>query len=486
MVRASGDDPGRGGRSSLRSAVAVLVAALVLLVTAGLVDAGADDPPDSTVPPDSVEEPTSTTVEVTDPGDVGSTSTVRGAVTTTTAASVTTTTVGPGAFGPPRIDPDAPPEPPMRDPSPEVRILLEQLLEQSHAKLVVRESEVVVENKIDVGRFVTAERAARDDLSTSRAMLRLVESRLDSIADMLRADAMARYTDPGMTGLQRLVDTDGDSGRTRAVLVEVTTQLHLEQREEALADKARLEATIQTEGEKLAEATRATERARQRAAQARERARIAAENIENERRFIEQVNAAIESDRIATRAATIGDTADGWSLPIAGRSVFTAEELARWFKGRGFPFRARASIDDMARYYIDEGADQGIRGDMAFAQSILETGAFTNRDTTGLNNFAGIGHCDSCSSGFAFATPELGVRAQMQLLADYTQRGVTLAHPMVDRRLRGPSGCCQTWWQLTHTWATAGNYGPKIMTVYREMLYWLVLERGMTPAVSIR
>src|SRR5690606_19592708 len=119
--------------------------------------------------------------------------------------------------------------------------------------------------------------------------------------------------------------------------------------------------------------------------------------------------------------------------------------------------------------------------DMAFAQSVLETGSFTNDDTIRFNNFAGVGHCDSCPTGFAFASPQLGVRGQIQLLKQYSEGNVTYRHPLVDRRLRGPAGCCQTWTDLTHIWATNGNYGPKIMTVYREMLHWLVLQRGLTP-----
>ncbi len=38
--------------------------------------------------------------------------------------------------------------------------------------------------------------------------------------------------------------------------------------------------------------------------------------------------------------------------------------------------------------------------------------------------------------------------------------------------------------ELTHTWATNGNYGAKIMGVYREMLYWLVVQRGLAPLVG--
>ena len=67
------------------------------------------------------------------------------------------------------------------------------------------------------------------------------------------------------------------------------------------------------------------------------------------------------------------------------------------------------------RFYLSEGLAEGVRGDIAFAQAMVETGAFTS-PLTRHNNFAGIGTCDSCATGYDFESPQLGVRAQMQLL----------------------------------------------------------------------
>ena len=102
-------------------------------------------------------------------------------------------------------------------------------------------------------------------------------------------------------------------------------------------------------------------------------------------------------------------------------------------------------IDELIGAFIDEGAAEGVRGDMAFAQSIHETGSFANSDTIGRNNFAGIGHCEACGGGFAFATAQIGVRAQIQLLKSYAEEDPTYNSPRADPELNGPAGCCSHW-----------------------------------------
>lgn len=59
------------------------------------------------------------------------------------------------------------------------------------------------------------------------------------------------------------------------------------------------------------------------------------------------------------------------------------------------------SVDQLAALYVREGQDEGVRGDVAFAQSIVETGFFGfpagGQVQAGDFNFAGIRACDSCS-----------------------------------------------------------------------------------------
>ena len=51
------------------------------------------------------------------------------------------------------------------------------------------------------------------------------------------------------------------------------------------------------------------------------------------------------------------------------------------------------SIGDLVRLYFEEGKAEHVRPELAFAQSIIETGSFGNALD---NNYAGIGACDSC------------------------------------------------------------------------------------------
>lgn len=157
-------------------------------------------------------------------------------------------------------------------------------------------------------------------------------------------------------------------------------------------------------------------------------------------------------------------------IALIGPSRLTADDLASWFRSSPYAPRVDTPIEDFARWFIDEGETEGIRGDVAFAQAVLETGGFANNDTVLANNYAGIGHCDSCDAGWRFPTPELGVRAQIQLLKSYAIAGPEYVHPLVDRRLRGPAGCCGTWGELTTVWATDPGYGLKVMVIYGSMV----------------
>ena len=75
------------------------------------------------------------------------------------------------------------------------------------------------------------------------------------------------------------------------------------------------------------------------------------------------------------------------------------------------------SVIKMIPLYISEGAVEGVRGDIAFAQSCLETGNFTfsgSAVTLSQNNFCGMGVIKNGVKGNSFKTPQLGIRAQVQ------------------------------------------------------------------------
>lgn len=175
------------------------------------------------------------------------------------------------------------------------------------------------------------------------------------------------------------------------------------------------------------------------------------------------------------------------AVPIMGDARLTAAQLAGWFRStRG---RARLAdgtpIEELAQIYIEEGAAEHVRGDVAFAQSVIETGSFGH--TRG-NNYSGIGNCDSCGEqGYVFLTPREGVRGQIQLLRSYgdpDSRAANLANPPVPQLFGSDpfravaaydnfsyKGVAPVWNVMGKgNWATDPDYAFKVLEIYARML----------------
>jgi hypothetical protein len=143
------------------------------------------------------------------------------------------------------------------------------------------------------------------------------------------------------------------------------------------------------------------------------------------------------------------------------------------------------TIDELTALFVAEGQDEGVRSDIAFAQSLLETGSFSYPGG-GLvngtdNNFAGVGACDSCAHGHVYPDAQTGVRVQMQYLHVYADATMTVsrfAHPPVDPNMdkNFRRGKAPTWSGLTHTWATADGYADSILRVYYAILDWVTAQ----------
>ncbi len=173
-------------------------------------------------------------------------------------------------------------------------------------------------------------------------------------------------------------------------------------------------------------------------------------------------------------------------VPVLGPPTLTAPELAAWFKSTGqhAHLSGTTTIDDLADMYIQEGLDENVRGDLAFAQAVIETGSFGHALD---NNYSGIGACDSCTSELLFPTPRDGVRAQIQFLLNYADpnsRAANLKHPP-DATLYSPDpvkaaamfdsffgkGDAPVWNIMGNgNWATDPLYAGKVLAVYGKML----------------
>jgi len=162
-------------------------------------------------------------------------------------------------------------------------------------------------------------------------------------------------------------------------------------------------------------------------------------------------------------------------ITILGPETLNAQQIAGWYVDQGYDDGTGEDPLQLAQAYLNEGAAEGVRGDIAFAQSILETGGFSTM--SGRNNFAGIGACDSCRGGYSFGSVELGVRAQVELLKAYADRhysqattALPAAYPSLDTA--PVRGCCQTWTSLDGVWASGPHYGETALQIFLSMLTW--------------
>jgi hypothetical protein len=164
--------------------------------------------------------------------------------------------------------------------------------------------------------------------------------------------------------------------------------------------------------------------------------------------------------------------------PVLGASLLSAEQMAAWYASTGVVSRSPVPVPELAARFVEEGAAQGVRGDIAFAQAMLETGNLRYGGIVRPDdlNFSGLGACDSCPRGLAFPSAELGVRAQIQHLYAYaapTADPLALARPLADIRftLVRPYGRAPVWEAMGGgNWATDPLYAPKVLGVWRSML----------------
>lgn len=157
---------------------------------------------------------------------------------------------------------------------------------------------------------------------------------------------------------------------------------------------------------------------------------------------------------------------------------------------------------DIARAFLPISARYGVRGDVAFCQSIHETNWFRYGGDVRAdqNNFAGIGATGGGARGHSFPTIEDGVTAQIQHLFAYaTAAPLPQGEPVIDPRFHLVTrGSAPYWEDLAGRWAVPGydrnrysslqqaleageTYGQQIMRLYRQLLQTSVQEPAPAP-----
>ena len=179
----------------------------------------------------------------------------------------------------------------------------------------------------------------------------------------------------------------------------------------------------------------------------------------------------MDAFRAAISAAMEGRTS------IMGDSVATSQQMIDYI--RAVNPAVPQSVLDMIPLYLSEGNAEGVRGDIAFAQSCLETGNFTFCDTAvtlDQNNFCGMGVTEKGMRGNSFATPQLGIRAQVQHLKAYATAD-PLAGACVDPRYKWVAKGCATYVEWLGQqenpkgkgWASGEGYGQKILNILQSI-----------------
>jgi len=201
------------------------------------------------------------------------------------------------------------------------------------------------------------------------------------------------------------------------------------------------------------------------------------------------------------KAAMKGSLAADSLTAIMGKAAATSEQMKSYLKKKNPS--VPQSVLDMIPLYISEGEAEGVRGDMAFAQSCLETGNFTfsgSAVTLSQNNFCGLGVTQRGKTGLSFETAQLGIRAQIQHLKAYASTD-KLRNERIDPRFRYVTRGCAPYAEWLGQkenpqgkgWAAGEKYGEKILSILKavisegkvQFMESLILSAPYTVRISI-
>ena len=193
---------------------------------------------------------------------------------------------------------------------------------------------------------------------------------------------------------------------------------------------------------------------------------------------------------------------------ILGKSVATAAQMAEYLLSvnKSPKFSRNISALEFCQLFLDACAKEGVRGDVAFCQSLKETGNFNFRGDVKYtqNNFAGIGATGGVP-GCTFKDIETGILAQAQHLKTYATKAA-LNEVCVDPRrttwfVNAKGGTSPDVETLGGSWAVPGydtkkysslaaanaakdSYGYQIMNILNKILKIDVKEESTVTNVN--
>lgn len=171
--------------------------------------------------------------------------------------------------------------------------------------------------------------------------------------------------------------------------------------------------------------------------------------------------------------------------PIMGESSVTVQDMVDYFEtsGKTYPAEELAqggaeSLEVFCTMYYDEALAEGVRPEVAFAQTMKETGflQYGGDAQIGQFNFAGLGTTGGGEPGNSFPDVRTGIRAQIQHLKAYATEEL-LNQECVDERYeyvkKGAAPYVEWLGQNENPeglgWATGENYGYDIVEMIEDM-----------------
>lgn len=170
---------------------------------------------------------------------------------------------------------------------------------------------------------------------------------------------------------------------------------------------------------------------------------------------------------------------------IMGESSVTVQDMEDYFNASGEEYPAEelaeggaGSIETFCQMYYEEATAEGVKPEVAFAQTMKETGflQFGGDVSIGQFNFAGLGTTGNGVPGNSFPDVRTGIRAQIQHLKAYATAD-PLEQACVDDRYelvkKGSAPYVEWLGQKENPqgagWATGENYGYDIIGMIEDM-----------------
>ncbi len=191
-----------------------------------------------------------------------------------------------------------------------------------------------------------------------------------------------------------------------------------------------------------------------------------------------------DSNTAEPAAETEEVIADG-QYPIMGKSSVTVEQMISYFQSGNAPYPAEQlskggadSIETFCQLYYEECTAEGVRPEVAFVQTMKETGWLQFGGDTSIEqfNFAGLGTTGGGVAGNSYPDVRTGIRAQIQHLKAYATADALVQECVDERYEYVTKGCAPyvEWLGQQENpgglgWATAENYGYSIVEMIHAM-----------------